>query len=331
MKTPIVPESSRVARRSKDPMAAKRACGNGRRDGKSPKQPQPIDEPVATHQSDAPTLIAHDAVDLHHPRNYSSIDCEEPTSSVGRSGPSWMEHETDFDPGKSSSNLIVAVPVSELDDHDARPGTAVRAVEYFPNTKSSINPISASRFRATLVTALCFLALVGISITIVVNNKNQEKEQTADFDGASMPTPSPTARRDDAYKSYFSNFVGEKVYHPGTPQYSAADWILNKDPMHVELTDQKLPQRFMLAFLYMHMSNMGKSPWRSCNPPKNGEDDSCKFQEFTRLDDDSIAYAPRDGTRWLSSKDECFWEGVDCGEGSVVLGWTISKFSCQFL
>jgi hypothetical protein len=46
----------------------------------------------------------------------------------------------------------------------------------------------------------------------------------------------------------------------------------------------RLLQRYILALLvYYQTSENGTSPWWSCNPPSEFEDDTCAFLEFTRL------------------------------------------------
>lgn len=85
----------------------------------------------------------------------------------------------------------------------------------------------------------------------------------------------------------------------------------------------------MLAFWYYHTSAMGSSPWLSCNPPGPGDedDDNCTFEEFGREEDGTIVYTEAPNSiRWLSSQDECKWQGVICGSGTVVVGLRIGKY-----
>ena len=66
---------------------------------------------------------------------------------------------------------------------------------------------------------------------------------------------------------------------------------------------------------------MGQSPWRSCNPPGPGESDTCTFTEFGRAENNEVIYIDRpDRIRWMSSQNECDWQGVICGSSTVVVG-----------
>jgi Leucine-rich repeat (LRR) protein len=111
---------------------------------------------------------------------------------------------------------------------------------------------------------------------------------------------------------------GDVVLEPDTPHNLAAQWIVSPQGLPADVT--RLLQRYILALFYYQTSENGTSPWRSCNPPSEFEDDTCTFLEFAKLANDDIIYAPRPGSvRWLSSQDECNWEGVLC-TGTTVSG-----------
>ena len=99
----------------------------------------------------------------------------------------------------------------------------------------------------------------------------------------------------------------------------AADWIMYEDPSALEIDSSRLLQRYILAFLYYHTTGLGEEEWSSCNPPKDGEDDTCTFVEFDRLPDGSETFNEIPGRiRWLSAAPECEWNGVLCANEVVV-------------
>ena len=151
--------------------------------------------------------------------------------------------------------------------------------------------------------------------------------------------------------------IRDKLLDPTTPHYKAAQWIMYEDPLQMDVQNPLLIQRYMMAFLYFHTSRNGEQPWRACepkrhtcitpapgiesldseeyyaqcpewecNPPKEGEDDTCTSLEFTRLDNDCIDYEPKaNKVRWLSGQAVCKWEGVLCAGGAEVLGVNLCK------
>jgi hypothetical protein len=229
---------------------------------------------------------------------------------------------SDVERGQATENeLAVAIAIDEEEEEEEK--FYAYAVEYDPDSKPPLYQNRRCRLYG-IVGSVCFVVLVVLlSVTIVVTGKNSSNG----LETTLAPTMSPTTERENSYRKYFASVVGEQIYQPGTPHYSAANWIVNEDPMQMSATDPNLLQRFMMAFLYFHTTDNGKAPWVSCNPPKQGEDDTCVALDFKRQEDDSITYVPRSGaTRWLSGQDECNWEGVECAGGSAILGFNLSKF-----
>jgi hypothetical protein len=243
--------------------------------------------------------------------------------STPPSGDRGMDVLSDLEYGQSrinESELAVAIAVDEGVEEEEK--VYAYAVKQFPDSKPPFYQNRRCRLYG-IVGSVCFVVLmVLLSATIVVTGKNSSKG----LETTLAPTMSPTTERENAYRKYFASVVGEKIYQPGTPHYSAANWIISEDPMPMSATDSNRLQRFMMAFLYFHTTDNGKAPWLSCNPPKKGEDDTCVALEFTRQPDDSITYVPRSGgTRWLSGQDECNWNGVECGGGPSILAFHLSK------
>jgi hypothetical protein len=91
----------------------------------------------------------------------------------------------------------------------------------------------------------------------------------------------------------------------------ALDWILNSDPMQLELDAENLIQRFILAVFYYQTTRY--QPWNDCNPPENDQVDTCYYTPMFLLESSPD---PMVGNRWLSKLHECFWAGIGCFGGS---------------
>mmetsp|Transcript_43654 Transcript_43654/g.105292 ORF Transcript_43654/g.105292 Transcript_43654/m.105292 type:complete len:514 (+) Transcript_43654:54-1595(+) len=133
----------------------------------------------------------------------------------------------------------------------------------------------------------------------------------------------------------FEALVGDDIHTPGSSQYLAAWWIMEKDPLRYRSTLERLEQRFLLACFYFATTNNCKEPWASCNfelahslsskgieglrsdqgntsdqpaPPK-----ICEFQHPIYDEDGDISEHETIYTsRWLSGLSECSWAGIKC-------------------
>lgn len=116
----------------------------------------------------------------------------------------------------------------------------------------------------------------------------------------SPDSPSPTTQEEIVLLDLFSTVVGDDVFIEGTPQYSAAQWMLKFDPrlsggsatiatqqaqqqeqqqaqarqggssgIQTALTEDEWIQRYILVFLYFSTTNNLQSEWLSCNAPTN--------------------------------------------------------------
>jgi hypothetical protein len=102
---------------------------------------------------------------------------------------------------------------------------------------------------------------------------------------------------------------------------------MNEDPLQLDIDSARILQRYLMAFFYYSTSNNTLSPWRSCAPAVEGEDDSCVFLEYTLSPlNESVVYVEQPGKkRWLSGTHECEWEGIVCLGGDDVLGIEICE------
>jgi hypothetical protein len=218
------------------------------------------------------------------------------------------------------SELAVAVAINE-DDEDAEKEylVAVHAVEYDPDSKPPI--YLNRRFRLyTICACIAFLVVLVVVIVVSVTTNSDETAVTIYLTNSPTvaPTQEPTNARESLYLTYFAEELGLKEIAPGSAEALAADWIMYDDPAALEIDSPRLLQRFVLTFLYFHTTELGEGEWRSCNPPKDDEDDRCQFLELDRQPNGTEAFIPIDGRiRWLSAAQECEWSGVTCANDQV--------------
>ncbi|KAL7511587.1 hypothetical protein ACHAXN_008577 [Cyclotella atomus] len=104
-----------------------------------------------------------------------------------------------------------------------------------------------------------------------------------------MPSASPSSMPSSVRfmeitdKMYFLS--GDKLYEQGSPQYLAAMWMADGDPMRLDVDNAGFVQRYVMALFYYAM--------------------------------DGVRWVEQNG--WLSEMSECFWFGVDgtspgCGD-----------------
>jgi Skp family chaperone for outer membrane proteins len=236
--------------------------------------------------------------------------------------------ETDDD------QLAVAIAIEE----DEEEKFIAAAVEYDPNAKPPI--YKNRRFLMYGYCGMCcvWLAVAFVIVLLVGTGGPSEitiKRQSITAPPTDPPTGAPTSSSESIFRKQFSTLVGDQVFVDGTPHDLAAQWIMFEDPMKLTTDAENLEQRYLLSFFYFHTTLNGADRWRSCNPPGIAgfdgqadlddidptDPDKCLLYEFVRLEDDSIGYQPvPDKIRWMSSKPECEWQGVQCQGSTNVLG-----------
>jgi len=218
--------------------------------------------------------------------------------------------------------LAVAIEIYDDDDDNDKAIAYGIDSEYDPDSRPPF--YKNRRFRVyALGLFLGCTVLATLLIVIIVFSGEEEKG----IDKTSAPSQSPTSSLEDAYLQYFADVLkNERVLEPGTPHYSAARWIMNEDPMKLSPHAPNLFQRFMMAFLWFHTTDNGKTEWRSCNPPREGESNKSVFEDLKISKDDSFYYDfSEDTDRWLSGEDECSWAGIECAGTPHVLGFRLRK------
>jgi hypothetical protein len=150
--------------------------------------------------------------------------------------------------------------------------------------------------------AICIVILiiaVVVPVVVVVTGDAGEKEvdvteAPATIAPTAMPSGAPTSEKfstfltsliplydnDDLYDATFSNY--------DSAQYQAALWVIEEDPLNLDLGDPRLLNRFILAAFYFSTNG---DEWLQCG------------RESTLCDD---------AGEWLSSSSECSWLGITC-------------------
>jgi hypothetical protein len=215
-------------------------------------------------------------------------------------------------------DLTDAVAIED-DEHDNK--FLAAAIEYEdPDSKPSL--YKNRRFRVYMGVGCCILLMaivMAIVGTTVLGDDGDVILETNE--PTSAPTMSPTTTERGRNSAFFAEHVSELVLTPDTSHDLALQWIMDEDPLQLDINSTRILQRYMMVFFYYSTSNNGNAQWRSCGPAVEGEDDSCVLLEFTRQDDNSIAYVEKPGkARWLSGTHECEWEGILCLGGDNVLG-----------
>lgn len=272
-------------------------------------------------------------------------------------------------------DLAVAMAIEEEDelngnkkDNDFDSNNIIYAIEYDPDSKPPLH--KNRRFQLYGVIGLVLLAVIAAGAAIGVGGQ-QEKTVIVNKSLQGGPTNAPTVYltpQEQVVYSFLTLHFSPKVREEGTPHYMAAQWVLYEDSYSQEILnnlstssnaslDVQFLQRYILAFLWFHSTNLGKDPWRSCNPPtfKNldindsimvtpsaghlpaqeeaqeeadADLDTCTFLQWNRLENDAVCFGALPGVnRWMSSVDTCEWQGVDCSTGTEVLGLDMCKFT----
>jgi hypothetical protein len=84
--------------------------------------------------------------------------------------------------------------------------------------------------------------------------------------------------------------VSEDVYASGSPSATAAEWIIKEDPQALDSTNPRLVQRYVLALVYFMLDG---NNW--------------VFKNF------------------LTSANECEWDGISCNQNDEVTGIILRK------
>ena len=119
------------------------------------------------------------------------------------------------------------------------------------NASSSSSSRTIRRWPLIIFVSLVVIALTGVFIAIgvtVTANKRNGEVHIEDL----MDRKFRLAKVSNKIVSS-SWSKREDLIHPGTPQYSAVNWIVTTDPKGIDHTDEELRDRYILAVLYMSL------------------------------------------------------------------------------
>lgn len=210
--------------------------------------------------------------------------------------------------GGFDEGLAVAVAVQD-DEDDA---FITVGIEYDPDAKPPIYKNRRFRLYSILSCIVVTVVAVAVSVTAAKNKPNND------------PTPAPTSFRETVgIQEQLVAVVGdERLNTVASPHEKAADWIMNDDPLQLPPDSPNLIQRYLLAVFYFASTELG--PWLSCNPPAEGENSTCLYQELTQVEP-GLVYGQKEWIRWLSDEHECDWAGVFCDENAYIAAIELRK------
>jgi hypothetical protein len=246
-------------------------------------------------------------------------------ASLGRAGEPDMEYGLMFGGYNKEDEFTdedVAIAIAVDDSYYENQGYYHRAIEYSPDAKPPI--IRNRRFQFYILTAMVMI-LICASILIAVPLAIANRSTTSSF--TDSPTQAPSTAVEGIYREQFIAVVGPEVDVMGSPHDRAANWIMFDDPQRLTPLSDNLIQRYLLALFYFMTSENEANPWKSCGRPQ-GTLDTCEFEKFTLLRNDTIAFVPEMATPWLSNTHECDWVGIMCDvgdTGSIVVALDICK------
>lgn len=179
----------------------------------------------------------------------------------------------------------------------------------------------------------CSVLSIAIIVLVVVllfsgGRKNEDASSISMIDAPSVtivPTAPPSdSNPESIIMNYLAQEVSPNVFIEGTPYNMAADWFVHQDHQQLDLDitgDMTLfLQRYMLAVFYFSSTQNGSTPWRSCNPSAGTNSSACNTLEPQLSPDGSeTVYVEVPGKHnWLSSFNECEWQGVECFDSEFV-------------
>jgi len=264
---------------------------------------------------------------------------ESPNASFEQEAPPPKE-DLASDPTSAYGELVVARAVpcdEEINNYDDEikkldiKQVATPAFEDY-DSKDDYDSKSFCRRYAVVVGGLGALGIGLIIVLAVLLGRPKAAIDENLFPVSSAPSASPTTSpRETRLINYMVQELSPQILTDGTPYAMALDWILYFDPKQIEIdptSSQKtilmLMQRYALAVFYFASTQGGQVPWRSCNPVTTTDfsgDSTCTFLEPSRSPDGlSIVYEQvPNKIRWLSSHDECQWQGVVCSDEGLIL------------
>ena len=218
----------------------------------------------------------------------------------------------------NEDGLAVAMPVMEDDEDVFIPS----AVEYDPDAKP---PLHRNR-RFRLYAFLAFFALVacavGATIGIVLSGNDDDSVEP---------------REQVGIREAVARVVGsQNLADLNSPYAKALQWIIYDDQLQLTPLNETFVQRYILSYFYFATTEDGE--WLSCNPYNATNEEAnlvegqavdeeakaaCRFEKLIALE--PTEYNTVNSARWLSSKPECQWAGIECDATNQVRSIILSK------
>lgn len=223
--------------------------------------------------------------------------------------------------GFNEEGLAVAMAV----DAGAEDNYVYAAIEYDPDAKPPLH--RNRRFRVyTCLAIVLIIAAVTVTVIYVTKGAKGANEKFTDVNVNTLPTfqptPSPLSDREQSgiieqlevgvlqRGAVFANMTVDD------PRKMALEWILHYDQMQLNSDDVNLYQRYILALLAFSLDSLA---WYYCGNHRMVN--ANETVDFVQEDCDVVAATGQLESRkvWLSSADECSWNGVKCSSSDGVL------------
>jgi len=140
--------------------------------------------------------------------------------------------------------------------------------------------------------------------------------QTPSLAPSSFPSTAPTQscnldeeERSRLIRIFLNAVSGSEVDAPGTPQYLAAEWIVNQDPSRLCPQDPRLIQRYTVALFYYATDGGG---WAQCSAPANFTDPVAIAYANANCNVSIALLDVAPANAWLTPSSECSWGGLAC-------------------
>lgn len=165
---------------------------------------------------------------------------------------------------------------------------SAKGIEYVRNIVSnrieirpivfSILKIESKCSKEGLYFSHCTLATVHFVVVLAVSIVYARKERNDVVILSPAPTTAPSLRatsmREMVIREYMAGIVNHKIFDLHTPHYTAVDWIVNKDPMQLEIVDPNLLRRCLWPCCIFNQLTM---------EPNNGRPATHRLKEKAKI------------------------------------------------
>jgi hypothetical protein len=187
------------------------------------------------------------------------------------------------------------------------------AVEFDPDAKPPTYKNRRFRFYACLAILVVIVGTITASVGATLTQGTD-----------SAPEEDIPYRATLGIRESIERIVGsEKLDDMNSPYRKALDWVQDKDPLALGPDTANFIQRYLAVYFFYATSI--KQPWSGgCNPPINGENDTCIYTRLASLD--PVSYTAIPWNRWLSKEFECSWAGIYCDDGGQIRSMEFSTY-----